>query len=401
MKKPAWMDENTEAALKLVALFLFARVMLMITSNMDSLQGYGDFGSFYAWSLLPGWPYLNYWSEYPPMFPFLSEGLFRMAGGQMHLYTYLLFFVLTLADAANLYLFIRLARRLWNDRPTSTRILTYLILLVSLPYVWWYFDSLAILPLLLGLTYLLDQKPLKSGLFFGLGIMLKMFPALGIVAAWRSVRWRKAALIGVGAGLVVLVPYVVLGLTSPTFTLASLQTQASKGAWGTVWALIDGFYGSGLFGPIYERLDPATATILRGNPHRIPVWLTFLFFAGVGLWGLLRSRPQTGRQQLALVGFAFSILFLWSPGWSPQWVLYLLPLILLAIEGRIAYLMLGVFLLTNLLEWPVLMMRDGFSALAITVPIRTILLAFMALLFYQQAAGERREAVEKLAEAQP
>ncbi len=388
MKMQAWMDGPTKWALKLVGLFLFARLMLMITSTTDSLQGYGDFGSFYAWSLLPGWPYLNYWSEYPPVFPFLSEVLFRLAGGQAHLYTYFLIFILSLADAANLFLFTRLARRLWPEQPAFYRIIAYLILLLSLPYTWWYFDSLAILPMLLGLTYLLDQKPFKSGLFFGLGIAIKLFPVLGIVAAWRSMKWRKILLLASGAAAVVLIPYIVLGLVSPTFTLASLRTQGSKGAWDTVWALIDGFYGSGLFGPIYERLDPSTATILRGNPHQIPVWLTLLVFGALGFWALLHFKPTTERRQLALVGFAFSVFFLWSPGWSPQWVLYLLPLILLVFEERIGFLLLGSFVLINLLEWPMLLMRIGPTALSMTVPIRTTLLAFMAVLFYQQSVGE-------------
>lgn len=392
----ARMDEGARAALKIVGLFLFARLMMVMALPLEGLYGYGDYQSFFAWSMLPGWPYLHYWSEFPPVFPFLSEILFRLANNQMHVYAYLLFFVLTAADAGNLYLFTRLSQRLWPSG--ASRPWIYLVLLACLPYTWWYFDPLAVLPMLFGLNALLEQKPLKAGLLFGLGAITKLFPALGILAAWRSMSWKKGLLMVAAAASVVILSYGVLMIASPDFTTASLRSQGSKGAWETVWALIDGNYGTGLFGPVQERLDPATASTLRGNPPRVPTWLTLIVFGALGLWGALQVRPQTDRQRVALVGFAFCLLYLWSPGWSPQWLLFLLPCILLVFEERKGFLLAGTFVLANLVEWPVLLSRGGFALLSLTIPLRTALLALMAVLFYQSAAtpeqpGERLEAL--------
>ena len=38
-----------------------------------------DMARAFQVSALPGWPFLNYWVEYPPVFPFLAELLYRSA----------------------------------------------------------------------------------------------------------------------------------------------------------------------------------------------------------------------------------------------------------------------------------------------------------------------------------
>ena len=91
-----------------VGFFLVARVMLYLALPLDALHGYGDFVTFFSAAQIPGWPFLDYWVEFPPVFPFLSELLFRLSGGQPHVFTYLLLLVLTLADAGSLFFFERL-----------------------------------------------------------------------------------------------------------------------------------------------------------------------------------------------------------------------------------------------------------------------------------------------------
>ena len=69
---------------------------------------------------------------------------------------------------------------------------------------------------------------------------------------------------------------------------------------------------------------------------------------------------------------------LWLPGYSPQWVLYLVPLILLALPFRMGVMMAVVLVLVNLLEWPVLLSRGVFDGLWLVVPVRFILTALLA-----------------------
>lgn len=128
--------------------------MQFLSAPIEGLKGYGDFIHFFQLAALPGWPFINYWVEFPPLFPFISAVLYRLAGGQQHTYDYLLAFVLMAADVGNLILFMKIATRLHSAEKSGGRILAYYTLLVSLAYCWWYFDPLAVLALLAGYTCL-------------------------------------------------------------------------------------------------------------------------------------------------------------------------------------------------------------------------------------------------------
>jgi len=371
----------------LAAGFVCARLVMLLAMPLEGLRGYGDFTHFYNLATLPGWPFFDYWIEFPPVFAFLSALLFRVSGGQEHVYDYLLFFVLTLADAGNLYLFLRLAHRLYPDGGVL-RLLVYGGLLLCLAYAWWYFDPLAVFFLLLAIFLFLEGRAAGSGLALAGGILTKFFPGLGLLLGWRRIstlqyaRWAALALVPV-----VLV-WGLLWAVSPQYTAASLASQGAKGSWETVWALLDGNLRTGNFGPMIERLDPAAAYHSMGNPAVIPTWASLLVFGGLGLAGLLRLKPQNDRQSLAVVGFGWCLFLLWSPGWSPQWVLYLVPLVLLVLVERQALLFTLMLVFINLLEWPVLLSRGFFAALPLTIILRTLLLVLLAWVFYQEAQGK-------------
>lgn len=372
----------------LLGLFLLARVLLYLALPLDALHGYGDFVTFFSVAQIPGWPYLNYWVEFPPLFPFLSEILFRISGGQQHVYTYLLIFVLLLADTGNLYFFQRLAGHFWKDEGLSFRVLFYLIILIALPYGWWYFDSLAVFFLLAGLTYAVENHSARAGVLWGIGALVKFFPLIGLAALWRGRDFRRlirAAIFSIG---ILGIGLFAFWLISPQYTRASLISQSSKGSWETVWALIDGNRSTGNFGNLVQRLDPAFASRPVGNPARISPWMTLPIFVGLGLFFLFRSTSSLHRP-LAATGLAMCLFFLWSAGWSVQWVAYLIPIFLLGLEKRNAALLSATFVLINVLEWPVLLSRGLFSLLPVTVLTRTLLLILAAVLFVGQLNTER------------
>jgi hypothetical protein len=368
----------------LVVLFILARLMQILSSPTEGFRGYGDFIHFYHLAALPGWPFINYWVEFPPLFPFLSAVLYRLSGAQQHTYDYLLAFILMAVDSGNLFLFIKITLRLHPAEKSVGRILGYYTILVALAYSWWYFDPLAVLALLAGIYLLIEKKFVWAGFAFGAGLLIKLFPILGLVMAWKTLPWQKAALISgicLGSGLII---YGGLLLASPEFTRASLISQGSKGSWETVWALLDGNYRTGNFGPEIERLDVSKASQTAGNSPRVPVWITLPIFAAIGLWGFWKARITEERQGLALIGWTWSLFLLWSPGWSPQWILYLLPLVLLVFNQKRAFLFALVLVFINLLEWPVLLSRGLFWSLNLTVIVRTLILLMLAFLFFQE-----------------
>ncbi len=370
---------------QLALLFLFCRLMLVIAMPLEGLRGFGDLSFFFQQAGM-GRPFLDYWAEYPPVFPFLSALLYHLSGGQEHVYDYMLVLVLSLCQAASVALFARLEARFYNGE-AGGRSWLFFALLLALPYGWWYFDPLAVLSLLLGLAWLLEGKALPAGLAIAFGILTKWFPGLLLAAAWRWLPPRRALVLTAAALGIPLLVWGGFYLASPELTAASLVSQAAKGSWETVWSLLDGNFNTGSFGALAERIDPLTAVVARGNPARLPPLLTLAPFALAGFILFLRSYSLTARQTTAFLGLAYTLFFLWSPGWSPQWVLYLLPLVLLALpelQGRLAACSLA---LVNLLEWPVLLSRGYFQGLLLTVPLRTLVIVFLAFLFYRIVTG--------------
>jgi hypothetical protein len=374
---------NYQEWIKLISVFfIFSRFVLLLASPLDGLRGYGDFLHFYSLATLPGWPYIHYWVEFPPIFPFLIAGFARITT-QEHVFDYLLFLLLTFCDLINIFLFSRLSARVSGEGKNIPTVFIFAGVLMTLPYCWWYFDSLTVLFLLLSLELLLKDRTFLSGLAVGFGILTKFFPAIVLIAVWFQVDWKKR-LISLGAALIVVFTcYGALWAASPEFTRAGLLSQGSKGSWETVWAMLDGNYRTGNFGPVENRLDPNAAYQTQGNAALVHPWISFIIIAGLGLWGLTQVKAKNLQGYLAVMVWVFALLFLWSPGWSPQWVLYLIPLVLLVFPLRKAILMGGALITVNLLEWPVMLSRGYFSTLPLTIGLRTVILILLAILAFQ------------------
>ena len=366
--------------------FLLIRVPILLASTYEGLRGYGDFVHFFNLASLPGLPFVQYWSEFPPIFPFLNKAVFGLAGGVEHVYTYLLVLIFMAADLGSVLLVMRL-EALFYPKAQSWRSTLFAAALAGLAYAWWYFDSLSLLFTLLAFYLAFSKRNSAfAGAALGLGILTKLFPILILPALWRALPPRRATLVTCSALGLAAVVYGGLWLASPAFTSASLRSQSAKGSWETVWAMLDGNYHTGNFGPEEERLDPQTASLARGNPAVVNPLLSLLFFGALGLVIFFKAPAAPGNALAAasFSGLTWVIFFLWSPGWSPQWVLYLLPLILLTLPERLAPLLAILFVLVNLLEWPLLLSRGLFSALPLTIFLRTMLLILLAISWWQE-----------------
>ena len=384
-QKPTANTDKSQSTLP-VLLFLLVRFALLVSLPLEGLRGYGDFVNYFNLAGL-GRPFIDIWVEYPPIFPFVSAVLHRLSGGRQHVFDYLLVLTLTLAQAGSLWLFLKLARRLHGEVESNQRGWVYFATLVGLAYGWWYFDPLAVFAMLLSLHWLLEKRVFSAGVTLALGMLIKWFPGLAIVVAWRTLSLRQALWTTILAAGIVASVFAGLYLISPEFTTASLRSQASKGSWETVWALIDNNLTTGLFGPLSERQFPELAARPVGNPPRISLWATLPVFAGIGLYLYWRSRSAGTRRvdalgEIAFLGLTWCSFLVWLPGYSPQWVLYLLPIILLVLPQPEALAASMVLILVNLLEWPILLSRGQFMGLWLTVPLRTGLLALFGARFW-------------------
>jgi hypothetical protein len=369
--------------LTLPAVFLLGRLFLVIALPLEGLRGFGDFLHFYHLAAL-GWPFLDYWVEFPPVFPFVSRLIYLVAGGREHIYDYLLVLILSLAEAACIAVFLRLLKKVSPQAVRSPRGTVYAMMSLGLAYGWWYFDPLAVLAMLLGVLWLLEGKDIHAGLALAAGTLTKLFPVLALAVAWRIMPARRAAWVTTMTLGLTAAAYLGLWLASPGMTVASIRSQGAKGSWETVWALLDGNYQTGNFGPEIERLDPAKALVPQGAPPRVPSWITLIPFALTGGWFFLKARLTEARQAVSFLGFTWCLFLLWSPGFSPQWVLYLVPLCLLGLPEREGILLAVILVLLCLLEWPGLLSRGYNWGLWVTIPARTLIIGLGAYQFWRR-----------------
>jgi len=377
--------ENERSNLKnfqLSFLFLIARLIMVVSLPLVGLKSYGDFWNFYNLASL-GRPFLDLWIEFPPLFPVLSRALYLIVDGKEHSFIYALIVIFSIFQAGNIYLLQKIARIVNPEKEIANRALVYVFLILGLFYGWAYFDSIAVFCLLFGLYLMINNKSRGMGVVLGIGGLIKWFPLLVLPAAWKWLGAKKTL-------VAILVVIVVVGLgwgilfgLSPEFTKASLFAQGAKGSWETVWALIDGNLTTGNFSGDAVRTLAASASVPSGNPSVIPSWITLLLIGGIGFVVFWRSKIDSAAQIVSFTGFTLILFFLWSPGYSPQWTLYLLPFVVLCFEENRSKLLALILVLVNLLEWPILLSRGWFQLLEEIVLLRTGIFILLAFLFAQ------------------
>ncbi|MGB2962598.1 MAG: hypothetical protein WBB69_01290 [Anaerolineales bacterium] len=377
-KKLLWTD------LSWPVIFTAARLILLISLPLEAIRSYGDYWNFYHQAGL-GIPFWDYWTEFPPIFPFLAYLVEWFSVGKAHAFDYLLYLLFTIFQAGSIYLFVLIRKKIRPVSNMNYRDLVYFIISLVLFYSWSYFDPIAVFFLLLGVYWLMRGKNIPAMAAVSAGILTKWFPILILPAMWKIRGPKKALKLTLLAIGIVIIVWGLLFALNPLMTKASLSSQANKGSWESAWALLDKNIRTGNFGPEIDRLDPATAAVQTGNPPVIPSWITLIVFGGFGVILLLKAENQADDWIIPFIGLSLVILFLWSPGYSPQWILYLLPFILLSLPEREACLMAAVLVLINLLEWPVLLSRGYFWSLYYLIPLRTLLMILLGARFYQQS----------------
>lgn len=378
-----------------MALFVTARLMMLVAFPPENLIFYGDYQHYFNLADMTRagyYPFIHYWYEFPPIFPYLNIAVYMLAGQQLKNYIVLLAFVLLLAEAGNLYLLYRLAICLYSPARAITVAWIYTALFV--PVFFWLgnFDTLTTFFILLGLYSIVTQKNRLLALALGLGAMVKFVPVILLATIWRHRGWKAAAGYGLAAAAVSLLIFGPFFLANPAMTAASLMAQAGKSSYQTVWALIDGNTSTGNFGPLADHFDPAKATQPVNNPARIPTWLTFIPFGLLGLFILTRpqSLPLAGLDAALFTTLTLIIFFLWSQGWSPQWQTYLIPLLLLVFPEQRAVLFIIVLGFVNFLEWPVILSRGFTGLLPLTILVRTLIFVLLAYELYRQLVQTRQ-----------
>jgi hypothetical protein len=333
------------------------------------------------------YPYVDFWVEYPPLFPWLMVGLYRLSllipsWSQPGAWFYMVlgaFFALV--EAGNLVLLYAIGLRLYGKIRALRLAWIYTALLVPLLTIFDGFDGLGLFFLLLSVWFMLDRRAMGSGLAAGLGFMTKILPVVALPAAFQYLKSasRRLKLI-LAFSLIVLVivaPFLVL---APDQLIQSLLSPMRRTSWETVWALIDGYYSFGIAGG-WDRFDPSQAGAAQ-HPSQLPSTLITVVFGLLFLFLYTRRVDwANGRRVVAFVALTQNLLVLYGQGYSPQFLITLLPFVILLIPGwrGVAYALL--LSIINIVEFPVyfILLPDEHWLLAGTVLLRTLILIVVSV----------------------
>jgi hypothetical protein len=350
----------------LVILFISFRFMLLIAYQPLLIEGTqrgittgGDYYTYYQLTSL-GVPYQEYWSEFPPAWTFLSYSLNQLSGqGGYASYAMLLGLLMIVVDVGNLILLWAIGVFLYGGNTGISLAWIYALLIAPMVFAFWTFEPLVAFFILLPLWLFAYLRGTRAALVIGVGALIKFTPALILGAVWRFRRVKHALRHTIVATTIFVLAYIPLFSQNATMTMPSLTAQFSKASYETVWALIDGNYRTGNFGPLEDRFYPERASILQGNPSRVPSWLRLGVAAVIGLFIFLRTKRFDHKGFVAFTTITLMIFFLQAQGWSPQWIVQLIPLILLCFPTRSGVLIVVMLSLITFAEYPFLFIRTG------------------------------------------
>jgi hypothetical protein len=392
----------------LVMLFIALRLSLLIAYQPLQVGGAergmttgGDFATYYAIASLSasaGLPFNGWWSEFPPLWSFTTVALYAASGGAYASFAMLLAALILAFDVGNLLLIRRIGTRLHGGNTGMALAWVYALLAAPLIFSFWNFEIIVAFWLLLGLSLLLDQRRDASAVAAAVGALVKFTPALLLGAVWRfQERGRAIRYTAIVIGLFALV-YLPLFLNNAAMTLPSLTAQFNKASYQTVWALLDGNFRTGSFGPVADRLDPARAADTLGNPAVIPGFIRLGLALAAGLFVFLRARRLDDKGLVAFVAITLLIFFLQAQGWSPQWLAQIIPLLILCFPDRNGILIALLLSLMTFVEYPLLFLRTGATGGAISGALvtpfaalvigRTVILVGICVALYRRLRQE-------------
>ena len=334
-------------------LALAAIVRLVLTCyaliNRSDLLNDGDLPFYWHFAQLSDhgqYPFLHFWMEYPPVFPFLISGyyrllaLFNLTSAEQFSAAFAL--LVYAVEVVNLALVYHLVRRARGERAARWATAIY----AGCPALIWistgWFDPLAVLFCLAALNALSSKRAATAGVFIALGVLTKIYPGVLLLALPAALGWRAStrAVAGFGATLVVILGPLLL--VRPDLLLASLVSMTSRPPWETVAAVLSGYYGWGRQPLLEDRFNAATAYGSAGTP----VWVTLLpvalvLLAAAAAWVALKRQRTAPADTCRVAALAVIAFVLGNKGFSPQFVVWLIPMVLVAWPNRIGVLYIG------------------------------------------------------------
>lgn len=371
-----------------LVLALHTALAVVITAVVFGRADVAFFYSVAVESARGRFPLLQFWMEYPPLYPWLSVGLLRLAellapGERERAFALLLSGVNLACETANVVLVYAIAHRLEGRRQALRVALVYALLFPPLLFAaFGAIEPFAEACLLGALLAGQARRGAPAGALVALGTLAKFYPATALPAllAWlpRLERRRCLASVVVPVGAVAL----LFAVLAPRALLGSAEALATRPPWESPWVLVEGCCVHAPIPPPEQR--EATPTGIARAPGRVPWLLVTVLFAGAYVAVLAARRaPMDERAVLSLTLFTLALLVLWSKGFSPQFGAWILPLLLLVFPGRVGMVLAAAYCPFLIADYalpivPPALFLTLYAALAVTRALFTLLIAIRA-----------------------
>jgi hypothetical protein len=379
-----------------VAFRLMAVLLIKPGGYITTLSDFTFYRLLASYASQDFYPSVHYWMEYQPLFPWIPVGIYRLSlllpnwGEPGFWFNLLLGSVFLLAETANLVLLYLIGRRL-HGREVAVRLAwIYSLLFVPLLIMLGWFDVFGLTFLLLAIYLTLIRRPLAGGVIAGLGFLVKLLPIIVVpVAFWREPTWRQRALLVAMTLLTIVIVALPFALLNPKLFALSWTINLERSSWETVWALLEGYTSFGKAGGA-NRFDPTTAGAEQ-HLSTLPWLLISAGFALIYLW--LWTRPidwQDDRRAVAFTGLTMNLLTLYLKGYSPQFLVWLLPFAILLLPGLRGVIYALLLTAVNLVESPLYftLLPDQPWLLTGAVLARTGLLILLAVEYGRMALSD-------------
>ncbi len=329
-----------QSFLLVLALFLTFRLLLPL--------GFGSIGpdiyDYMRWGSLADsglYPYIHYWSEYPPLFGWSAILIYRISTlvpalpeDARYWFAIVLRLTMTLFDVGSLFLVYGLAQQL-GSKSRAVRTAAFFAggFIIAYAAAGWY-DSMPLFFLLLALYLALRDRYTSSAVAASIGFLIKLVPIVLVpVVVRRIARLRDAIAYVIAFGVATLVMVLPFLLNNSEYLLAFLRGTFNRPSWNSLWAILEGGYTFGAVIPVMERFSPENVSAAP-VAYPLPWPMIHLAFAAVFLF--IYTRLLDWRKSLNLVAFAgitLNLFLLWSKGFSGQFIVYAFPFVVLLLPN--------------------------------------------------------------------
>jgi hypothetical protein len=271
-------------------------------------------------------------------------------------------------------------------RPFGRATATIAALTLSLSFAIVYYGAATVyvtdlLPVALSIASIVAVfrgKLLLAGVAIGLGAALKLFPLLLLLPLLVLLPRREGLRVCAAAAVVLVLAFGPFAVLNWTMFLSPFNWQASRPPWETWFAFVNWASGAphdfpqpyfedasvgGAYSWVFTGITPAASVLQAPVPNGPLRWenvtslaLTLLTLGVLVFVARRRVSPNPARSIVRWCLCALCAAFVFSIGWSPQYELYLIPLVLLAFDNPLvgAAAALGLQAVT-FLDYPLLL----------------------------------------------